>query len=118
MQSNRHDKVHIWPQLAGNDKPESGWFAVKLGKDHAERPLSVHQDDGRWYVHLDGRSLAKPTEDWRVAFGRIYRERTMLTGRRITGTEYIALRRQRDRDAAAGIDADKPINLSTARAPF
>ena len=113
------EKVHIWPHLAHEpDRPKSGWFAVTLGKGQPERALSVVYSDGRYFVYLDNRLLAPQSDDWKQAFGRIYRDRGALTGRRLTAEEYALLCKQRKDDEQRGIDLSKPINLNGVRAPF
>lgn len=119
MKTTRADRVHIWPQLSGEaDQPREGRFAIRLGKQQPERALQVVKDGGLWFAYFDGRQLARGAAEWRKAFGIMTRDRDMLTGRVLTEQEYTELLNRRKQDAAAGINADKPINLNTARVPF
>jgi hypothetical protein len=113
------EKVHIWPHLAHEaDKPKSGWFAVTLGRGQPERALSVVYSDGRYFVYLDRRLLARQSDDWKAAFGRIYQNRSTLTGRRLTAEEYDQLCRERRDDEQRGANLSRPINLTGVRPPF
>lgn len=115
----RGHKVHIWPNLAHEaDRPQSGCFAVTLGRGQPERALSVVYSDGRYFVYLDNRLLAPQSDDWKEAFGRLYKERTALTGRKLTKQEYDLLCQMRKDDEQRGMNLSRPINLNGARPPF
>jgi len=123
------ERLFIWPthNVAGHDptgreEPLTGLFAVKLGRGHLERALSVRNVDGMWFVALDGFLLATPSDDWKSAFGSLWERgqehgNGLLIGRRLSRDQFLALAKAREADAEKGIDLDAAADPNAITPP-
>ncbi len=111
-------KVHIWPVMESDpDRPRQGEYAVQFGKNWPVNALSVTLIPQGWAVYLNG-FLVAVDHNWRKAFGKIARGRTMLLGRPVNQTEYQSIIEARRADILAGVNLEQPINHNGVRPPF
>lgn len=116
MQIELSNKIFILKPDAS--EPESGLFAVTLHKKARERALCVMRcKSGEWAVCLDGSSIASPSHDWKVAFGRLAGN-DFLTGRRVSVEEYKSIIKGSLAELESGRDLSKPVDFSTITTRF
>ena len=123
------DKLYIWPcdgieegATERREIPLDGFFAVKFGKSHLERALCIHTVIGEWSVWLDGFLLAPPSQDWKLAFGKLWERAEkmpaqILLGRRLPIEEYVRLIKSRAADKERGIDLSGAVDLNSVEIP-
>ena len=124
------NKVYIWPcdgiaegETEIRTVPLCGLFAVKNGRACLDRAMNIWESNGIWNVLLDGYFAAKPNENWKLAFGQIYKSAAkygvpILLGRKISISEYRSLVFSRNADAQMGVDVAAKFDINKSAAPF
>ena len=124
------DKLYIWPcdgiEEGASERrefPACGFFAVKFGKSQLERAMLVTTCIGEWSVYLDGFLVARPSMDWRLAFGKLWERAEksgsqILLGRPLAVDKYVSLIKARAADNQRGIDLSGAVDLNSVEIPF